>query len=45
LSEDEVGVHIDHWILTITSIAVILGALYGLDRLAAWWYNEEAKAS
>ena len=30
-----------HWILTIASIAAILSALYGLDRLAAWWYGEE----
>lgn len=29
------------WIMTITSIAAILGALYGLDRLAAWWYGEK----
>ena len=29
------------WFLTIVSIAAILGALYGLDRLAAWWYGED----
>ena len=29
------------WFFTAISIAAILAALYGLDRLAAWWYGEE----
>jgi hypothetical protein len=40
-----IGEYAGHWIITACSIAVILGALYGLNSLAAWWYNEEAKAS
>ena len=29
------------WFFTILSIVAILVALYGLDRLAAWWYGEK----
>ena len=42
--DSKIGDCAGHWILTIASITAILGALYGLNRLAAWWYGEEKGA-